>query len=69
MGRAPNLTLTERDFVIVDDAPVFSPRAADGSLPAITFLQLVEGRALIDAGVEVGLPFRGTQPDMGAFER
>ena len=38
MGRAPNLALTERDFVSVDDAQVFAPRAADGSLSVLTFL-------------------------------
>lgn len=66
---APDLPLSERDFVSLDDAQVFMPRAADGRLPAMTFLHLAEGSALIDAGVEVGLPFRGTKPDLGAFER
>ncbi len=66
---APDLTLTEGDFVSLDDAQVFAPRAADGGLPVITFLHLAEGSALIDAGVDVGLPFRGAKPDLGAFER
>ena len=69
MGRAPNLALTERDFVSVDAAQVFAPRAADGSLPVLTFLHVAEGRALSNAGVAVGLPFRKAKPDLDVFER
>jgi pectate lyase len=66
---APDLVLSERDFVSLDEAQLLQPRQADGSLPAITLLHLAEGSALIDAGVDVGLPFRGAKPDIGAFER
>jgi hypothetical protein len=45
-----------------------SPRQADGSLPEIEFLHLASGSDLIDAGVDVGLPFNGKAPDLGAFE-
>jgi hypothetical protein len=44
------------------------PRQADGSLPSIDFLKLAIGSHLIDAGVDVGLPFNGTAPDVGWFE-
>jgi hypothetical protein len=44
------------------------PRQADGSLPSIDFLKLAPGSHLIDAGVDVGLPFNGTAPDLGWFE-
>jgi hypothetical protein len=37
-------------------------------LPALDFLRLKAGSHLIDAGVDVGLPFNGTAPDLGAFE-
>lgn len=44
------------------------PRQADGSLPLIDFLRLAPGSHLIDAGVNVGLPFNGLAPDVGWFE-
>jgi Pel9A-like, right handed beta helix region len=54
------------------------PRQADGSLPDLgSFLQLVAGSNLVDAGVPVSftfggvtynLPYNGLAPDLGAFE-
>src|SRR3954464_9035064 len=44
------------------------PRQADGSLPVIDFLKLAPGSHLIDAGVNVGLPYNGPAPDLGWFE-
>jgi hypothetical protein len=43
-------------------------RQPDGSLPTLPHLRLVAGSALIDKGVDVGLPFQGKAPDLGAFE-
>lgn len=57
------------DFVSMDEAEAMSPRAADGSLPAIKFLHLTEDSDLADRGMDVGLPFTGMGPDLGAFER
>ena len=37
--------------------------------PAVGFLHPAPGSVLIDQGVDVGLPFRGAAPDLGAFER
>jgi hypothetical protein len=37
-------------------------------LPVIDFLKLAPGSHLIDAGVNVGLPFNGVAPDVGWFE-
>jgi hypothetical protein len=48
--------------------PAVAPRQADGSLPPIDFLRLTPGSHLIDAGVNVGLPFNGLAPDLGWFE-
>lgn len=56
------------DFVSLDITLLSSPRKADGSLPDIDFLKLVPGSDLIDKGVNVGLPFNGIAPDLGAFE-
>ena len=43
-------------------------RQADGSMPNLRFLKLATGSDLINAGVNVGLPYVGTAPDIGAFE-
>jgi hypothetical protein len=47
---------------------VDGPRKSDGSLPDIDFLKLAPTSDLINKGVEVGLPYNGSAPDMGAFE-
>ncbi len=56
------------DFITVDDAGMLGQRLTDGSLPATSFLRLVSGSDLIDAGMDVELPFLGVAPDIGAFE-
>lgn len=56
------------DFVSVDLDELAAPRKADGSLPDITYMHLAPGSSLIDSGEDVGLPFNGTAPDLGAFE-
>jgi hypothetical protein len=37
-------------------------------LPDVDFLHLASGSDLIDGGVDVGLDFDGSAPDLGAFE-
>ena len=64
----PPFSVTDADFVSVDTAGVTGPRKPDGSLPDILFMHLAEGSDLIDAGTDVGLPFNGSAPDLGAFE-
>ena len=56
------------DFVSLNINLLSSPRKTDGSLPDIDFMKLVPGSDLIDKGVNVGLPFNGVAPDLGAFE-
>lgn len=56
------------DFLSLDDAIARGPRQADGSLPVSDFLRLAPGSNLIDAGKNIGLPFSGLAPDLGAFE-
>jgi len=58
----------EADFASVDHTGIDGPRQADGSLPALTFLKLRRTSRLIDRGVDVGLPFGGRAPDLGAYE-
>jgi hypothetical protein len=64
----PALSLTETDFVSLEATQLIGARKTDGSLPDITFLHLASGSDLIDAGINVGLPFNGQAPDIGAFE-
>lgn len=67
-GWQSGLTTDASDFVSLDIDLLASPRNADGSLPDIDFLKLSAGSDLIDQGVDVGLPFLGAAPDIGAFE-
>jgi len=67
-GWLPNFAVTAEDFLSLDSAPAAGPRQADGSLPKINFMHLAAGSDLIDAGVDLGLPFKGKAPDLGAFE-
>jgi hypothetical protein len=65
----PPVTTTIGDFVSTDPSAAYGPRNADGSLPDITFMHLVEGSDLIDHGTTyVGLPYCGSAPDIGCFE-
>ncbi len=59
---------TDGDFVSVDVSQLKAPRKRDGSLPDIDYLKLKPTSALRDVGVDVGLPFEGTAPDLGPFE-
>jgi len=60
--------VTAEDFIslVIDSAA--APRQADGSLPEIGLLHLAQGSDLIDGGVDLGYPYKGTAPDLGAFE-
>jgi hypothetical protein len=62
------ITITFDDFISVSDSGMFGTRQEDGSLPITPFLRLASESELIDAGIDVGLPFIGDAPDLGAFE-
>jgi len=63
------ITLTDNDFVSLDSTGISGPRKPDGSLPDLNgFLKLKAGSEAIDAGVDVGLPYFGKAPDLGAYE-
>lgn len=61
--------LTTRDVESLDETQLMRPRQANGDLPVIDFLKPSAGSPLMDAGVDVGRPFRGRKPDIGAIER
>jgi hypothetical protein len=76
-----NITPAAKDFLSIVDpsvtgtgqviettSPALGPRQADGSLPNVDFLKLAAGSQMIDKGTDVGLPFAGTAPDLGAYE-
>ena len=57
------------DFVSLDTGMATKTRDQDGSLPTTNLFRLASGSGLINAGVNVGLSYKGTAPDLGAFER
>jgi hypothetical protein len=59
---------TSSDFSSVDIDQLLKARKSDGSLPDVDYFKLVKGSDMIDAGVNVGLPYNGSAPDIGAFE-
>jgi hypothetical protein len=65
-----NLSITPAagDFVTVSDSGWTGPRRPDGGLPDIGFMKLKQGGKMIDKGTDVGLPFAGEAPDLGAYE-
>ena len=52
----------------VGSGAAVAPRQSDGSLPLIDFLRLTPGSHLVGAGVDVGLPYSGTAPDVGWYQ-
>jgi len=62
------VTVTNVDFLSLNTSQLAGPRKADGSLPDITCLHLAPGSDLIDAGINVGMSYKGSAPDIGAFE-
>ena len=54
-------------FLTVAEDAAGEPRLPDGGLPR-RFARLVSGSALIDRGLDIGLPFTGSLPDLGAYE-
>lgn len=59
---------TASDFVSLDYTQMLNPRQSDGSLPEISLLHLTPTSSMIDKGTNLGLPYGGTAPDLGAFE-
>ena len=61
-------TCAASDFTSLEVAQMLNARQTDGSLPEITLLHLTATSALKDKGVNLGFPYNGTAPDLGAFE-
>ena len=63
------LPLSDAQFQSVSTSGWDAPRQANGSLPVLPNLRLAANSTLIDKGIDVGLPYQGSAPDLGAFER
>lgn len=62
------ISVSSDDFMSIAYEQLTAERQADGSLPVINFFHLTTMSEMIDAGVDVGLPYNGVAPDLGAFE-
>lgn len=62
-------SVPDSEFESVSPLGWDAPRKTDGSLPDLPNFRPRAGSALVDKGVDVGLPFKGKAPDLGAFER
>lgn len=62
-----SVTVNSADYVSILETAAKAARLPDGSLPT-GFARLAAGSDLIDKGVDVGIPFNGTAPDLGPIE-
>lgn len=62
------VSVTSADFQSVSLEGWDAPRLPDGSLPRLPHFRLAAGSDLLDKGVDVGLPYQGAAPDLGAHE-
>ena len=61
-------SVSKADFQSLDTTEITAARQADGNLSEGLLLRLANGSKLIDAGVDVGLAYTGTAPDLGCYE-
>ena len=62
------INVNSDDFRSIEMNQLTDTRKEDGSLPDIDFLYPTTGSSIIDAGVDIGFPFNGDAPDLGALE-
>lgn len=65
---ANNIYIADSNFISVNDSTITGSRNNDGSIPESNFLKLKPQSIFIDAGIDVGIAYNGTAPDLGAFE-
>lgn len=63
-----SVNVNDSDFVSLDSLHMDDDRDSNGNLPVNDFLKLHYSSDLIDKGVDVGLPYFGSAPDLGCFE-
>jgi len=63
------ISVSDDDFLSIDQSLLLTARQADGNLPTINFLKPIIGSDLIDAGTIVsGMTYEGVATDIGAYE-
>ncbi len=62
------ISITNADFVSLDQSQLTAPRKSDGSLPDIDFMRPAQGSDIVDAGIDIGFGFQGEAPELGAIE-
>src|ERR1017187_1292155 len=63
-----NFSVNTNDFLSTDYTWAKAPRRDDGGLPENPFLRPVPTGRLVDKGANIGGPFVGSAPDLGAYE-
>lgn len=63
-----DVRVTRGDLRSLAASGAAGPRRPGGGLPRLSFLRLQRSSDLVDAGQDLGEPFRGRAPDLGAFE-
>jgi hypothetical protein len=63
-----SVTMSDAQFQSVSISGWDAARQSNGDLPALPYLHLAANSTLIDKGTNVGLPYHGSAPDLGAFE-
>ena len=61
-------SVSTNDFLNTDYTWAMAPRRDDGGLPETPFLRPVPTGRLVDKGMNIGSPFVGSAPDLGAYE-
>ncbi len=63
-------SVNTNDFLNTDSPYTWAmaSRRDDGGLPENPFLRPVPGGRLVDKGMNIGMPFYGSAPDLGAYE-
>jgi hypothetical protein len=62
-------TVNTNDFLNTDyNAWALAPRRDDGGLPENPFLRPVPTGRLVNKGINLGAPFAGSAPELGAYE-
>jgi len=61
-------SVNTNDFLGTDYTWALAPRRDDGGLPENPFLRPVPTGRLVNQGANIGGPFAGTAPDLGAYE-
>jgi Protein of unknown function (DUF1565) len=64
-----SVTMSDSQFQSVSTSGWDVSRNSDGSLPNLPYLHLASNSTLINKGTNVGLPYKGSAPDLGAFEQ